>query len=58
MGTQVAVLDSEGKASSYVGKVIQGQVKGAGHHVLSYNELGIIRMYSGNSLQAVVGCTL
>lgn len=35
--TQVAVVDSEGKASSYVGKVIQGQVKGADSQILSHN---------------------
>lgn len=36
-GTQVAVVDSEDKASSYVRKVIQGQVKGADSQVLRYN---------------------
>lgn len=36
-GTQVAVVDSEDKASSYVGKDIQGQVKGADSQVLRYN---------------------
>lgn len=37
VGTQVAVVDPEDKASSYLGKDIQGQVKGADSQVLRYN---------------------